>query len=185
MPGVRLQSLAVRFRMESEVVILRFSHVFPQGHEDCSKFHLWCQEMCVIRLLDAWSRFCRDLVLKSASEQPFTVGGARLPLAPGIAGRNDALRALRAVYTKFPWEPRWFDAQACLRAANILRIANYSTVSSGLAVSPSPVEDLRRLRNFLAHRNEGTATEVRAAAVNIGMPPTADVIGILRNVKSG
>ena len=185
MPRVRLQSIAVRFRTESKFVLLRFSHVFPKGHEECSTFHLWCQEMCVIRLLDAWSRFCRELVLKSASEQPLTVGGSRVPLAPGITGRRDVLKVLRTVYTKFPFEPRWIDAQACFRAASMLKIANYSTVSSGLAVSPSPVDDLRKLRNFLAHRHEGTAGEVHAAAANIGIAPTSDVIGILRSNSAG
>jgi hypothetical protein len=141
--------------------------------------------MCVIRLLDAWARFCRELVLRSASEQPLTVGGTRLPLAPGITGRKDVLRVLRTVYTKFPWEPRWIDPQSCLKAANILKIPNYATVSSGLAVSPSPVEDLRKLRNFLAHRNEGTAAEVHTAASNIGIAPTANVIGILQSVPAG
>jgi hypothetical protein len=153
MSNTRLQSLAVRFGMECELVLRRFSHVFPAGHHECSKVHLWCQEMCVIRLLDAWARFCRELVLTSASKQPETAGGIRLPLAPGIKDRKDALKALRAVYTRFPWEPRWVDPQSCLNAANILKIANYPTISAGIAVTPSPVEDLRRLRNFLTHRN--------------------------------
>jgi hypothetical protein len=185
MPNIRLQSLAVRFGMESKLVLSRFSHVFPKGHEDCSKFHLWCQEMCVIRLLDAWARFCRELVLISASEQPLTVGGTRLPLAPGITGRKDVLSALRTIYTRFPWEPRWIDAQACLKAANFLRISNYSTLSAGLAITPSPVEDLCRLRNFMAHRNETTAAEVHTAAVNIGVAPTSNVIAILQTVTTG
>lgn len=182
MPNIRLQSLAVRFGTESKLVLTRFSHRFSKGHEDCSQFHLWCQEMCVIRLLDAWARFCRELVLVSASEQPLTAGGTRLPRAPGIAGRKDALNALRTVYTRFPWEPRWVDAQACLKAANVLGISNYSTLSAGLAVTPSPVEDLCRLRNFLAHRNEGTAVQVHIAAVNIGVARSSNVIGILRSV---
>jgi hypothetical protein len=182
MDGVRLQSLAGRFWSESELVVRRFSYVFPPGHGSCSEFHLWRQEMCVIRLLDAWARFCRELVLISSSEQPLTAGGTRLPLAPGITGRKDALRTLRTLYTRFPWEPRWTDAQACLKAANLLGIANYSTISTGIAVTPSPLEDLGRLRNFLAHRNEGTAAEVRAAAVNVGMAPTSNVIAILRTV---
>jgi hypothetical protein len=185
MPGIRLQSLAVRFRMESALVLRHFSHIFPNGHEDCSKVHPWCQEMCAIRLLDAWARFCRELVLISASEQPLTLAGTRLPLAPGITGRKDALKVLRTIYKRFPWEPRWFDAQSCLGAASFLKVANYSTLSAGLAVTPSPIEDLRKLRNFLAHRNERTAAEVHAAAVNMGIVPTSKVIEILQTVTAG
>lgn len=185
MSVIRLQSLAVRFVMEADMVLQRFTHVFPNGHERCAEPYPWCQEMCVVRLLDAWARFCRDLVLISASQQPLTSSGTRLPLAPGIKRRKDALRVLRAVYTRFPWEPRWIDAQACLSAANLLKIANYSTLSAGLAVTPSPVEDLRKLRNFLAHKNEGTAAEVRTTAVNIGVGNSSDVIGILQSDPTG
>lgn len=184
MASVRLQSLAVRFRTEGGLVVRRFSHIFPKGHQECSQVHLWCQEMCVIRLLDAWARFCRELILISASERPLTATGTRLPLAPGIRGRKDALKILRTVYYKFPWEPRWIDAQASLRAASLLKVANYSTISAGIAVTPSPLEDLRRLRNFLAHRNEGTATEVHNTAVNLGVAPTSNVIAILQSVTS-
>lgn len=181
MSKVRLQSLVSRFWAESESVFDRFSYVFPIGHEVCSEFHLWRQEMCVIRLLDAWARFCRELVLVSASEQPLTMGGTRLPLAPGIATRTDALHLLQTAYTRVPYEPRWHDAQACLRAAGLLRVANYSSISAGIAVTPAPLDDLRDLRNFLAHRNERTASKVRNAAASNSAPVTSDVIAILQS----
>ena len=181
MHTVRLQSLVSRFWVESESVFNRFSYVFPTGHETCSQFHLWCQEMCVIRLLDAWARFCRELVLFSATEKPLTAGGTRLPLAPGIATRKDALQKLQSVYSKLPYEPRWHDAQACLNGASLLGVANYPNISAGIGVTPSPLEDLRHLRNFVAHRNDRTAARVRVAATNILVAPTSDVIAILQS----
>ena len=54
-----------------------------------------------------------------------------------------------------------------------------------LAITPSPLEHLRSLRNFLAHRNEGTALEVRSAATTIGAAPVCDVIAILQTVTAG
>jgi len=185
MPKVRLQSLAIRFAIETESILRRFATLCPSGHKQCEDSHLWCQEMCIVRLADAWSRFCRELVLVSASEEPLMAVGGRVPRAPGIADRRGALTVLRSVYTRFPHEPRWIDTQSCLRAANILGIANYATVSAGLAVTPSPVDDLRDVRNFLAHRNEGTAAAVRAVATNVGIAPSSKALGILNDLWPG
>ncbi len=141
--------------------------------------HGWSREMCVVRLQDAWARFCRELVLISASEQPITLNGTLLPLAPGIKCRKDALSALRVIYNRPPWEPKWFDAQACLKPATILRISNYASMSGGIAVSPSPLDDLRTLRNFLVHRSEQTAADVQTVAKKLHLPVTTGAIAIL------
>lgn len=184
MANVRLQTLAAKFWGEADLVLRRFSHVFPNGNETCSALHVWTQEMCVIRLQDAWARFCRELVLVSASEQPLTTGGMPVPRAPGISRRGDALSALRRVYTRFPHEPRWFDAQACLNAATILNIRNYAAVSAGIGVTPAPLDDLRTLRNFLAHRSELTAADVRATSLRNSLPAGLDAISILKSTSS-
>lgn len=185
MANVRLQALAVKFWGEGDLVLQRFSHIFPNGHQICSALHTWTQEMCVIRLQDAWARFCRELILVSASEQPLTAGGTTVPRALGISRRGDALVALRRVYTRFPHEPRWFDAQACLNGATILSIRNYAAVSAGIGVTPSPLDDLRDLRNFLSHRNETTAANVRAASVRNSLVANLDVIAILKSTNLG
>jgi hypothetical protein len=181
MPNVRLQKIAVDFWGESELVLSRFRHIFAKGHETCSASHGWTQEMSVVRLQDSWSRFCRELVIISASERPVTAAGTLVPLAPGISRRSDALNALHVVYTRPPYEPKWFDAQACLRAASILRLNNYASVSGGIGVTPSPLDDLRALRNFLAHRSQMTATGVRDTAIRNSLPPKSGVIAILQS----
>lgn len=177
----RLQTLVARFWAESDQLRRRFLHVFPKGkgHEACADLHLWTQEMCVIRLQDAWARFCRELVLMSASEQPLTASGVRLPRSPGIARRIDALNALRTRYSRPPHEPKWYDAQSCLTAAAMLRVANYASISAGLSVTPSPLDDLRDLRNFLAHRTESTALRVCAVAMRNSLSAQLGVLAIL------
>lgn len=162
----------------------RFMHVFPRGHIECSNVHAWCQEMAVIRLQDAWARFCRELVLTSASDQPMTAAGTPLPRAPGIVVRSDAINALRRVYSRPPGEPKWFDAQASLRAATILGVHNYASISSGIGVTPSPLDDLRSLRNFLAHRGELTAAGVRSIASRLQLAGRANVLSILLSPSS-
>lgn len=55
------------------------------------------------------------------------------------------------------FEPRWADSTECLLAANLLAIANFSTVSAALGSVDSPAEKIRNARNFYAHRKTGTA----------------------------
>jgi hypothetical protein len=63
------------------------------------------------------------------------------------------------------FEPRWADATKCIRAAQQLAIANFSTVSAALGAINSPAEDIRRVRNFYAHRKKGTAQESGATSL--------------------
>jgi hypothetical protein len=51
-------------------------------------------------------------------------------------------------------------------------------------VTPSPLDDLRTVRNFLAHRNERTAALVRTASTNIPVAPTSNVIAIMLSASS-
>src|SRR3546814_18217376 len=57
-------------------------------------------EMCVLRLHDAWARFCRELVIASAIGHTFTLGGTVLKAAPGISSRASVIPALLATYRK-------------------------------------------------------------------------------------
>jgi hypothetical protein len=121
-------------------------------------------EMAVIRLHDAWGRFCRELIVLSAFGRTTTLSG--IPLPPchrSIKRCHLVLPYLQAVMKSGrPYEPRWADATKCIGAAQRLAIANFPTVSAALGATNSPAEDIRRVRNFYAHRKYGTAHESRA-----------------------
>jgi hypothetical protein len=70
-----------------------------------------------------------------------------------------AIWAISALGLRF--EPNWGSAREALRAASALDITNLSQVSAALGATNSPANDLRTLRNFVAHRNRGTALELR------------------------
>lgn len=122
------------------------------------------QGYVVMRLLDAWSRFCRQLVLVSARGKVVTASGLRVSRSPVVGPGQLALDALRAVTPgaggQRLWEPRWHMPRNAVKAAGLLQIANLSAVSAGLGLSQtiqgisvgSP-EDLRNCRNYLAHRS--------------------------------
>lgn len=137
-----------------------------------SKLHRLGGEMVVVRLHDAWARFCRELVIMSAGCKPYTATGIPLNRVPGVKQRGDVVPKLISTYSSRRYEPRWADATECIDAARRLGIGNFSTVSAALGATNSPVDDLRHVRNFFAHRRKGTADKVRArsfygAAMNI------------------
>ena len=118
------------------------------------------REMCVMRLHDAWARFCRELIVISAYAKPITAQAQQVQRAPQIKKRNDVIPKLMSTYRKRRFEPRWYDAAECLDAAKRLKISNFSVIMSGLGISPSPVEDLTYVRNFFAHRSYENAQRV-------------------------
>jgi len=125
------------------------------------ELHRLSGEMAVIRLYDAWGRFCRELVISSAGGRPFTASGVRLACPPGIRDRPDVIPLLLSSYRRRIHEPKWAVSLDCLVAARRIGIANLATVTAAIGSTNSPAEDLRRVRNFFAHRGKWSADEVR------------------------
>ena len=125
------------------------------------QLHRLCGEMAVVRLHDAWGRFCRELIVSSAGCRPFTASGVRLARPSAIQGRSDVIPFLLSTYKNRVYEPRWAVSHDCLDAAQRIGIANLATVMAAIGSTNSPAEDLRRVRNFFAHRGKWSADEVR------------------------
>ncbi len=154
--------------METAVLL----HCFNNAHSAICPVQ--AREMSVIRLHDAWARFCRELIIISSYARPYSINGVIVPKAPDIRSRGDAISRAKIKTRKGGRrEPRWADANESISAAQRLSITNFLNVSGGLGMTPSPVDDLRRMRNFFAHRNATTAKHVRSIARSIGMAAQA------------
>lgn len=132
-------------------------------------------EMCVIRLNDAWSRFCRELVVTSAYAKPLTAQGSRVPRAPGVKRRDQVIPKLLATYPRRSQEPDWYIPDRCLDAAKRLNVSNYPAISSGIGASfpgssPSPNDQVRLVRNFFAHRHQESAGKALEIARSLNIP---------------
>jgi hypothetical protein len=151
----------------------------------CSPLHGLSRELCAIRLLDTWARFCRELVICSAARRPVTASGRVLPLAPGIRNPKHVIPSLLASYAKKRYEPRWHDAAECIDAARRLRVANLPMISLALGTTPSPAKDLRLVRNFVAHQCQDTAHKLNPLLKFLGLPANATPEQVLQQPVLG
>lgn len=125
----------------------------------CEPIHENSREWCAVLLHSEWSNFCRQVILASAALEP-EAGGAVLPRVHQLRSVEDAgVWVVRGLGLRH--EPNWGTAFEAVRAASALGIANLSQVSGALGATNSPANDLRILRNFIAHRNRGTALQFR------------------------
>jgi hypothetical protein len=114
-------------------------------------------EMAVVRLQDAWSRFCRELIVISAIGKTVTIAGVPLRPCAGISTRSSVMPQLISKYKRRRYEPKWECAIDCIDAGQRLGISNIVTIAAALGAANSPAEHIRHVRNFYAHRKQETA----------------------------
>ena len=106
-------------------------------------------EMIVIRLYDQWSKYCRDLVITSA------LGAGRTAAGTPLRRADPKFLSEKVIAEAIPRRARinWGIPRECVRVATELNISNLATVRDAITAQNSPSEDLRKVRNFFAHRN--------------------------------
>lgn len=166
MPRTRLLETYKHFASEAQRAFTGFEAPLPVGtefFEDCIVAHPYSSEMVVLRIHDAWARFCRNLILVSAYGNPLTASGIVIQRVRGFNNQSDVLTWLRTDFHRpyQNWEPRWHIAHTSIDAAQRLGVSNFPTISSALATTPSPIEDMRIIRNYFAHKSRRNALDVR------------------------
>lgn len=141
-------------------------------------------EFVVIRLHDAWARFCRELIVVSAYGKITTLGGTRLATSlPVIKSRGDVIPTLMGMYAKRRNEPSWFSAVECCDAGTRLCIQNLATVSAALGAANSPANHIREIRNFYAHRKKESA--IKAVSTRPFLGPHSPAVFRLNDYLPG
>jgi hypothetical protein len=145
---------------------------------DCDEPHQNNREWCVVYLFDAWARCCRALVIGSAYASPIGASGA--VVTPVAASESAALVTIRKGFGRGGiWEPQWGSPGDAVQAAVLLTISNLGQVSAALGATPNPAEDIRVVRNFIAHRNPRTGSELRALGARLKAPVSQRADGLL------
>jgi hypothetical protein len=175
-----------RFSKEAVVLRGRFlrSRDLERSRELEGDFAVLVREMCTIRLLDAWSRFNREVVVYSASGNATTTSGKSLNAVAGVGRISDVIPCLLSKYPKRKMEPDWYHSSQCLDAAKRLGIQNLSNLQLALGSSTSPVDEIRKVRNYFAHRSQHSMREYRTTKAwsrSFALPREA----IVQNIGAG
>lgn len=123
---------------------------------------VYAVERAIIQLQIEWERFIRAFILDCATG--FFVSHGRpvtSNLRPKPATREKASHLLVGLYHKRNREPAWYLPSEAIGAANRLNLSNLSDISAVLGVAPWQLDDLRYLRNYIAHQSKQSALELR------------------------
>jgi len=151
-------------------------------------FHA-CSVYAVIRLHDLWASHCRQLIICSADAHFRTYSGVRLPRASSLPPKARPIPWLRDNWTsgkrmKPSWEPNWHIPDQYLRAAQLLGIGNYVTVSNALS-AVTIVEQIRYTRNALVHSLPATYWKLRILSASLGLPWNVNPVNIIYSRVNG
>ena len=152
------------------------------------------EDGCLVSLFDAWNRFLRALMLGCAAGTVEGLSGALYspvtamaePAAIAHINANRSGTQIRTV----KGEPYWYDLRATADLCSVLGLANAGQIVGAVTAShiqlgpfliPSPLEEIRLCRNFVAHKGASTFAAAQTAA---GVA-FADLISHLRSKRSG
>lgn len=110
----------------------------------------------------AWEEFSFRLVASSAYARPFRGDGSRVAPAPGISCVADFHSRLRSIKGWRSGVPAVHLGRPIemVKYCKALRLSNEPQITPAVTSQHSPADSLRLIRNFLAHQNPGTATQV-------------------------
>lgn len=131
-----------------------------------SSQQVFAAEKALIQVQIEWEHFVRGLILDSATGQ-FANGSGPVSSRTyiGLRSREAAAHQLIALYPRRAFEPDWYLPAAAIDAAIRLDITNLQIISAELGITPWPIDELRHLRNFIAHKSKRSALGVRGTGI--------------------
>jgi len=161
--------------LQREIIEIQQTFDNCAHHMDVSGYVQYgvAEDGCVVSIWDAWNRFMRNLYLTSCAGTGVGVSGV-LYTPSQVRNESAAIQHLRqnCRNTKVRFtrsEPNWYAPNASFDYVKILGLANGSAITAALSNSSiqtgtvsisNPLGDLRRLRNFVAHKNWETHSDV-------------------------
>lgn len=125
-------------------------------------------ERALIQIQIEWEHFVRGLILDSATGS-FSNSAGRVysTTFSSIRSREAAAHKLVSLFPRSNKEPDWYLTPKAIDAAMKLGVSNLSQIAAELGVTPWPMDDLRHLRNFIAHKSKNAALKVRTSGITI------------------
>jgi hypothetical protein len=118
-------------------------------------------ERCVIQLQIEMELFIRNFILDCATGKfSHSNGIIHSTHAQSFINRENACDFLLRK-NKSRREPQWAIPKNAIDAATTLKLSNLSEISIELGVAPWEIDNLRFVRNFIAHRSKESALKLR------------------------
>lgn len=118
-------------------------------------------EHIVYQMQNCWESFVRELILCSATGLYHNRSGkVSSSLGLKMRSKEHAASVLLKLMKK-KREPSWYISTDAIMAATTLKLSNLPDIAAVLGSTPWPLNDLRLVRNFFAHRSKHSAQEVR------------------------
>lgn len=156
--------------------------------------YLPIEDGCLVSLWDAWSRFIRYLVLRSASGETVGLSGAVYRPAQSrteIQVLQDLAANKRGNdFGIVNGEPKWFNPRNLASVMSFLGVQNDQIIlgaigATNVRLGPitirSPLEEVRTCRNYVAHKAPPTLSDVQQFAQGAFV----DLSTHMRRLRSG
>lgn len=180
--------------LERELDQIESSFYRCRGHSTVDGYvsYVPTEEGCLFALWDAWSRYLRGVVMTVASGPSMGLSGTTY--VPAMARNESAVLAHLASnkngqkYRFVNQEPNWHDEQALSDIVTVLGLPNAPTMigavtASSVGLGPiqvsSPLNEIRKARNFSAHKNWKTLQDVAAYAA-----PATGFLGLSHHLRA-
>jgi len=124
-------------------------------------------ERSLIQLQIEWEQFVRNFILDCATGLYFDSSGhVTSSIGANPRNREQAAHLLVSLYPNRRFEPDWYLPRDAIDAAGRLGLSNAGNVAAQLGISPWAIDDLRHVRNFIAHRSKRSALNMRNAGLS-------------------
>lgn len=142
-------------------------------------------ERALIQIQIEWEHFVRNLILDSATSKFENASGLITSRSyPRLRTREAAAHVLIGTYPRQPHEPDWYLPVRAIDAAIRLDVSNHSQIGAELGLTPWPIDELRHLRNFIAHKSKRSALKVRATGF-VGASASIEALQIALQFGAG
>ncbi len=127
---------------------------------------VFAAERALIQVQIEWEHFVRNLILDSATGQFANASGPVISeLFTDLRSREAAAHRLIGTYRNRQHEPDWYLPAQAIDASMRLGVSNRSQIAAELGLAPWPIDELRHVRNFIAHRSKRSALNVRGSGI--------------------
>ena len=150
------------FRFENRIDCLAQTIRKLDQRSDLTVPTAYIVERTVIQFQIEWELFVRCLILDSATGRYEDSRGRVFSKKIGRSvTREQACHELIESYRKRDTEPDWYLPVQAIRAADLLGVTNFPNIATNLGLTPWIIEDLRYIRNYIAHRSKQSALQLR------------------------